>query len=284
MSYYIAKDHFGNYDLVHAQEWKQHKYIRKEGNRYIYPEDLRSNQKLRDTSSLRGIANLAKTPLQETKNAHPNSSNGQSIKNAINSQKVKNDLSKAKEQRIQNLPNGQKLYGAIDAAKRQAGQDRADPDYQKYVYLHRIKDVGHIADYNIKNKRKDELIEKGVPPYPEKNTMGDWNAYKKISAKAPENTLGQTDKEKRLETLLRTTRDSRYRGERRYNDAEVEKIWKEYKEIKDPERAEQFLDNWIYYLSMDIAPRESRISKATRERLTKWVEEERRKRDSSPWR
>ena len=34
--YYIAQDRFGNYDLSHGKEWKNHKYIRKEGTRYIY--------------------------------------------------------------------------------------------------------------------------------------------------------------------------------------------------------------------------------------------------------
>ena len=41
MTYYIATDRFGNYDLEHGAKWRQHKYIRKEGNRYIYPEDLK---------------------------------------------------------------------------------------------------------------------------------------------------------------------------------------------------------------------------------------------------
>lgn len=40
MNYYIATDRFGNYSLEHGVKWRQHKYIRKEGNRYIYPEDL----------------------------------------------------------------------------------------------------------------------------------------------------------------------------------------------------------------------------------------------------
>lgn len=40
-NYYVAIDKDGNYILAHAGKWRQHKYIRKEGNRYIYPEDLR---------------------------------------------------------------------------------------------------------------------------------------------------------------------------------------------------------------------------------------------------
>lgn len=32
----------GNF-LIHGREWGQHKYIRKEGNRYIYPEDLQKS-------------------------------------------------------------------------------------------------------------------------------------------------------------------------------------------------------------------------------------------------
>lgn len=34
------KGYDGSQVLVHAGEWGRHKYIRKEGNRYIYPEDL----------------------------------------------------------------------------------------------------------------------------------------------------------------------------------------------------------------------------------------------------
>ena len=51
MNYYIAKDRFGNYDLAHSIEWKQHKYIRKEGNRYIYPEDIQSGAASASSSS-----------------------------------------------------------------------------------------------------------------------------------------------------------------------------------------------------------------------------------------
>ena len=36
----IVKGYDGSKVLVHAGEWGRHKYIRKEGNRYIYPEDL----------------------------------------------------------------------------------------------------------------------------------------------------------------------------------------------------------------------------------------------------
>ena len=39
-NYYVAIDKDGNYVLAHAER-RNHKYIRKEGNRYIYPEDLR---------------------------------------------------------------------------------------------------------------------------------------------------------------------------------------------------------------------------------------------------
>lgn len=46
MNYYIGTDRYGNYDLAHAGEWKQHKYIRKEGNRYIYAEDLKKQREL----------------------------------------------------------------------------------------------------------------------------------------------------------------------------------------------------------------------------------------------
>lgn len=37
----IGKSVDGSQYLVHAGEWGRHKYIRKEGNRYIYPEDLK---------------------------------------------------------------------------------------------------------------------------------------------------------------------------------------------------------------------------------------------------
>lgn len=40
MSYYITFDSSGGVSLAHGVEWRRHKYIRKEGNRYIYPEDL----------------------------------------------------------------------------------------------------------------------------------------------------------------------------------------------------------------------------------------------------
>lgn len=41
MSYYITFDSSGGLTLAHGVEWRRHKYIRKEGNRYIYPEDLK---------------------------------------------------------------------------------------------------------------------------------------------------------------------------------------------------------------------------------------------------
>ena len=51
-SYYIAKDRFGNYNLAHGIQWRQHKYIRKEGNRYIYPEDLKKKQQAQNAANL----------------------------------------------------------------------------------------------------------------------------------------------------------------------------------------------------------------------------------------
>ena len=36
-------DSQGNF-LFHSQDWRNHKYIRKEGNRYIYPEDIKTPQ------------------------------------------------------------------------------------------------------------------------------------------------------------------------------------------------------------------------------------------------
>lgn len=37
---YNGRSYDGSQYMVHAGEWGHHKYIRKEGNRYIYPEDL----------------------------------------------------------------------------------------------------------------------------------------------------------------------------------------------------------------------------------------------------
>lgn len=44
MSYYITFDSSGGLTLAHGVEWRRHKYIRKEGNRYIYPEDLKKKR------------------------------------------------------------------------------------------------------------------------------------------------------------------------------------------------------------------------------------------------
>lgn len=41
MNYYITFDSSGGISLAHGVEWRRHKYIRKEGKRYIYPEDLK---------------------------------------------------------------------------------------------------------------------------------------------------------------------------------------------------------------------------------------------------
>ena len=61
MNYYIGTDRYGNYDLAHAGEWKQHKYIRKEGNRYIYPEDLaKGGKKSKGSGSNSGSGNDSK--------------------------------------------------------------------------------------------------------------------------------------------------------------------------------------------------------------------------------
>ena len=43
MSYYITFDSSGGVSLAHGVEWRKHKYIRKEGKRYIYPEDLKKS-------------------------------------------------------------------------------------------------------------------------------------------------------------------------------------------------------------------------------------------------
>lgn len=54
-------------ELYHGVEWKRHKYIRKEGNRYIYPDDLkRGKQNL--GAAAREVGRGIKTFVKESTN------------------------------------------------------------------------------------------------------------------------------------------------------------------------------------------------------------------------
>ena len=53
---YNGRSYDGSQYMVHAGEWGRHKYIRKEGNRYIYPEDLQKKA----SAGLHKVAKTAK--------------------------------------------------------------------------------------------------------------------------------------------------------------------------------------------------------------------------------
>ena len=53
---YNGRSYDGSQYMVHAGEWGRHKYIRKEGNRYIYPEDLQKKA----SAGLHKVAKAAK--------------------------------------------------------------------------------------------------------------------------------------------------------------------------------------------------------------------------------
>lgn len=72
MSYYITFDSSGGLTLAHGVEWRRHKYIRKEGNRYIYPEDLK--EKALNNAAREQRKGMARTKLYTERGlaaAHP---------------------------------------------------------------------------------------------------------------------------------------------------------------------------------------------------------------------
>lgn len=97
------KGYDGSKILVHAGEWGRHKYIRKEGNRYIYPEDLQKTAK-----------NVKKSDSGVITPTNPNLGNNSSsrfvgkgallyaIKNLADDAKEKNKKKKAEQEAISN--------------------------------------------------------------------------------------------------------------------------------------------------------------------------------------
>lgn len=66
MPAYIVNDD----ELYHGREWSKHKYIRKEGDRYIYPEDVqgaKSSFGAAAKSAGRGLVKTAKAVIKNTK-------------------------------------------------------------------------------------------------------------------------------------------------------------------------------------------------------------------------
>lgn len=58
---YNGRSYDGSQYMVHAGEWGRHKYIRKEGNRYIYPEDLQKKA----SAGLHKVAKAAKDVYED---------------------------------------------------------------------------------------------------------------------------------------------------------------------------------------------------------------------------
>ena len=111
MQYYIGNMVFGQNDLAHAEaggwQWKKHKYIRKEGNKYIYPEDLKTNSRgsatyTRDRRSARGPQVMRERTVtaqraQQVSNLH--AQNQQRLNTVQQRQRV-SDLQSQNKQRL----------------------------------------------------------------------------------------------------------------------------------------------------------------------------------------
>lgn len=118
-----------------GREWKNHKYIRKEGNRYIYPEDLiRTNKPSRVTTWLRSTANKART--ESTKQKIGGAFNG------LVGKKDEQDLNNVKA-RISSA-----AAGALDkAATASSHIDRATANTRRRAsqFMQRLRDSGRSA-------------------------------------------------------------------------------------------------------------------------------------------
>lgn len=145
----------GSQVIVHAGEWGKHKYIRKEGNRYIYPEDL---EKAKNTAANigNGFANTARMIGSKAQSAY--NTTAPKVSGAAKS------LAKETKQVGQDVVStGKKAYGdAKETASNVISDQKLKAKDRKYVRESPEAGTwktGHIES----NKRNDtnRMIEKG---------------------------------------------------------------------------------------------------------------------------
>lgn len=175
------KGYDGSKVLIHAGEWGRHKYIRKEGNRYIYPEDLqkvaqRGYEVVQKGKKIASTANdfiktQAETAKYATKDALRKGSEvasktaettKQKAKNIYDDRKIYADA--AKNMVYDNFVNGTKLgklykraKGVSDAVKSEASVNRSQVtagNKKKFDSVERSMPTGGETKKRPKSRQK----------------------------------------------------------------------------------------------------------------------------------
>lgn len=182
--------------IYHAStgfKWKHHKYIKKIGNKYIYPEDLeKAKKKIAEsgaTASAKTVASVGSKTLKKAFNSAKKVNISSGIDRRIN--KAKKTVNDAKNAKIE------KIMGAQTKAKKKVDKVLNNV---KNSAVEKLKKSRHYQDPNEKKELKilSEKIEgDGKTKYTvEGKTVGEkaYNAYQKKNApksnSKPEGKLG----------------------------------------------------------------------------------------------
>lgn len=202
MNYYIATDRFGNYDLEHGIKWRQHKYIRKEGNRYIYPEDLKKGDNSKSKSnSNSGSSSSIDSEYQRAlasnsrPNVYPNS-----------------DVSKAKQLAQERGYDRTKYYKSAGVdSRRMTSHNNGNPKYSTEYTRPRLEREFEQNSYQRNadrtaeaNKRKAEEAARQTQERGMRSTARYKSQYYQV-------TQGSADKAR----LYRNVMDDEHRGRKR---------------------------------------------------------------------
>ena len=149
----------GSQVIVHAGEWGRHKYIRKEGNKYIYPEDLQKENGVSDRKAAKAIAKKDKQFLKEKKMIEKRADKAVGVKG------VANEIRET--QQMTNAHQGSTAYGGLDSygyrvadaenAKERIAARRAEKNrLNERKKINQQQDNAHIGYAEDKKKFGDE--------------------------------------------------------------------------------------------------------------------------------
>lgn len=126
-----SKNDFWDY-LEHGQQWKEHKYIRIENGKYIYPEDLKKTAQNIGNTVKKTAKNVENTVQKTTKNV------GDAVEKTAKNVKQNNPITKA----VQN---------------KEAEQKKIQQKYSHLVeyQLNKIENIENNPDVNNVGKMKD---------------------------------------------------------------------------------------------------------------------------------
>lgn len=190
---YNGRSYDGSQYMVHAGEWGRHKYIRKEGNRYIYPEDLQKKA----SAGLHKVAKAAKDVYDDRETYAKAAKKMVSDAAERSKYRMKDELRKqheerkAKEARVKER-NAKMAEGAKKVAK--------------VLMPRQVGTIINVANDLANSGKKEEVAERSVPnseknvgkrPLSRKKKVVEGGKKIKKNGKLKETTQREKDKTKK---------------------------------------------------------------------------------------